>query len=282
VTFRENSKEVSGMEYKELLFEKREKIAKVTFNRPDKLNTLTSTLIDDLNRVLDEIEQDNEVRVAILTGAGSKAFSAGIDLGSPGGAPPGAEEWDRILRKNFLTFLKIWDLSKPVIAAVNGYAIAAGSNLAMICDITIASENARFGEPEVRHMSLSPMLILPWIVNNQKRLHELYYTGDTIDAREAERLGMVSRVVPSDQLEKETWRTAKKVSLIHPLTLKLTKRSIKRTYEIMGFKSALDYHRVTDTFMLNANLKEKLALYEVIRTKGMKAFLEIRDKPFEI
>ncbi len=270
------------MEYKELLFEKKENIGKVTFNRPEKLNALSPAMIDELIHVLDEIEQDNEVRVAIVTGAGSKAFSAGIELGSPGTAPPGAEEWDRILRKNFITFLKIWDLSKPVIASVNGYAIAAGSNIAMICDITIASENARFGEPEVRHMSLSPLLILPWIVNNAKRLHELYYTGDTIDAREAERLGMVSKVVPADQLEKETWRVAKRISLIHPLTLKLTKRSLKRTYEIMGFKNALDYHRANDTFMLNANLKEKLALYEIIRTKGLKAFLDVRDKPFDI
>lgn len=269
------------MEGNELLFEKKDRIAKITLNRPDKLNTLTPSMIDGLNHLFDEIEQDNDIRVAVLTGAG-KAFSAGIDMGSPGDKPPGAEVWYGILKKNYLTFMRIWDLSKPVIASVNGYAIAAGSNIAMICDITIASEKARFGEPEMRHMSLSPLLILPWVVNNAKRLHEMYYTGETIDAAEAERLGMVSRVVPADQLEHETWRTAKKCSLIHPLTQKVTKRSIKRTYEIMGIKSALDAHRDTDTFMLNANLPEKLALYEIIRTKGMKAFLEARDKPFDI
>jgi enoyl-CoA hydratase len=269
------------MNYKEILIEKKEKIAKVTFNRPEKLNTLTTLMIDELNHVLDEIEQDEDIRVMILTGAG-RAFSAGIAMGDPGETPPGAEVWHSVLKKNFQTIMKIWDLSKPVIAAVNGYAIAAGSNIAMISDITIASEKARFGEPEMRHMSLSPLLILPWVVNNVKRLHELYYTGETIDAQEAQQLGMVSKVVPADQLESEAWRTAKKVSLIHPLTQKLTKRSLKRTFEIMGIKSALDAHRDTDSFMLNANLKEKLALYEIIRTKGMKAFLEARDKPFEI
>jgi enoyl-CoA hydratase/carnithine racemase len=175
--------------------------------------------------------------------------------------------------------MRIWDLRQPVIAAVNGLAIAAGANLALVCDLTIAADTASFGEPEVRHLALSPLLLLPWLTFN-KALHELYYTGDTIPAQRAAELGLVNRVVPADQLEQETMRLAQRIALVPPLALELTKRTIKKTYEIMGLRDALDWHRMADTFLLAASTPEKEALLRHLREGGMRAFLEARDKPF--
>ena len=189
------------MDYNNLLFEKRDGIGYLTLNRPDKLNALSPALMAELRHALDVIEADPEIKVVILTGAG-RAFSAGFDIGAPEGEPEIYErqpdEWHSSLKQNIDTFLKIWHSSKPYIAAINGYTLAGACELAQLCDIKIASEQATLGEPEIRFGTGPPVLITPFSVGLAKA-KELLLMGEMISAQEAERLGMINKVVPHDQ-----------------------------------------------------------------------------------
>ncbi len=266
--------------FQDIIYDKVDNIAKVTLNRPDKYNALSQNLLRELREVLDEINDDEGIRVVILTGAGDRAFSTGFDLSS-GELMPDEAAQDRRVKSNFDTIIRIWNLRQPVISAVNGYAIAAGSNLAMVCDITVAAENAAFGEPEIRHFALSPLLLLPYITG-YKHLHYLYYTGDTVDAQEALKLGMVNKVVPLAELQDEAMRVARRIAMVPPYAVQTTKRSIKGAYEMMGFKNAMEYHRSNDALVLDASrIPEKIKIWELLRNQGFKAFLEYRDGPFK-
>jgi enoyl-CoA hydratase/carnithine racemase len=264
-----------------LLYTQDGHVAIITFNRPDKLNALSPGLMQEFERILDRINTDDEVRCLILTGAGDRAFSVGFDLDGlqmPDTTPGLTESVDY----NFRTILKIWNLRIPSIAAVNGYAVAAGSNIAMICDITVASERARFGEPEIRHGALSPLLLLPWFNGNPKMIHYLYYSGDTIGAREALDLGMVARVVPHEQLMDEALRMARRIAMVPPYAVRMTKESLRRTYESMGFMNAQYIHKANDTLVLGATgIPEKDRLFGLMEAGDMRAFLEARDGPFK-
>ena len=253
-------------------------------NRPEKHNALSQGLLAELRDALDGIEVDKDIRVVVITGAGRQAFSTGFDLNPrelATDAPHDEADWNRLIKLNFETFLRIWNLRQPVIAAVNGHAVAAGSNLALVCDITLAAENATFGEPEIRHYALSPLLLLPYFANNSKVMHYLYYSGDTIGAEEALKLGLVSKVVPQDQLLSEAQRIARRIAQVPAYAVQLTKRSIKAAYDMMGFKSTMELHRANDALVIDASqIEEKRQLMKVLMEKGLKAFLEMRDGPF--
>ncbi len=276
-----HAEEVMGYEF--LLYDESEGIATITLNRPEKLNSLSQGLLAELRTALDSIEADPEVRVVVITGAG-RAFSTGFDLtpGDRGGISIEDEsDFLRLIRLNFDTLMRIWNLRQPVITAVNGHAIAAGSNLALVADITLAAETATFGEPEIRHFALSPLLLLPYLANNSKAMHYLYYSGDTIGAEEALSLGLVSKVVPPDQLQAETLRIARRVARVPAYAVQLTKRSIKGAYEMMGFKNAMELHRANDALVLDSSqIEEKRELMSVLQEQGLREFLERRDGPF--
>lgn len=266
--------------YETIRLEREEQIAILTFNRPDKLNALSPTTMRELGHALDAIQGDPEVRCLVMTGAGDRAFSTGFDL--DGLAFPRRTDHARAnIEGNFNILIKLWDLRIPVIAAVNGYAVAAGSNIAMICDITIASDRAKFGEPEIRHLALSPMLLLPWFTSNPKMVHYLYYTGDTISARQALDLGLVAAVVPHEQLMDEARRMARRIARVPPYAVEMTKESLRRTYEIMGFRNALQAHRYIDSMVLGGgNIPEKDRFFALMESGDMRAFLAERDGPF--
>jgi enoyl-CoA hydratase/carnithine racemase len=272
------------MAYQFLLCEQADRIATITLNRPEKHNALSQELLAELRTVLDSIERDKEIRVVVLTGAGHQAFSTGFDLHPQAltvDAPKDEADWNQNIKLNFDTLMRIWNLRQPVIAAVNGHAIAAGSNLALICDITLAADNATFGEPEIRHFALSPLLLLPYLANNSKAMHYLYYSGDTISAEEALKLGLVSKVVPHDQLLPEAQRIARRIAQVPAYAVQITKRSIKAAYEMMGFKNTMELHRANDALVIDASqIEEKRKLMGVLMEKGLRAFLELRDGPF--
>jgi enoyl-CoA hydratase len=272
------------MAYEYLLFEQTDGVATITLNRPEKHNALSQGLLAELRDVLDTIEVNKDVRVVVLTGAGRQAFSTGFDLNPRElavGAPQDEADWNRSIKLNFDTLMRIWNLRQPVIAAVNGYAVAAGSNLALICDITVAAEHATFGEPEIRHFALSPLILLPYLANNSKAMHYLYYSGDTIGAEEALKLGLVSKVVSQDQLLSEAMRIARRIAQVPAYAVQLTKRSIKSAYEMMGFKNAMELHRANDALVIDASqIEEKRKLMRVLQEQGLRAFLELRDGPF--
>jgi enoyl-CoA hydratase/carnithine racemase len=256
-------------------------VAIIKFNRPDKLNALTPAMMQALDQLLDQVDSDEQVRCLVITGAGDRAFSVGFDhdgLQMPETTP----ELTAAVDSNFRIILKIWNLRIPAIAAVNGFAVAAGSNIAMICDITLAAENARFGEPEIRHGALSPLLLLPWFNGNPKMIHYLYYSGDTVSAQEALGLGMVARVVPQEQLLGEAMRMARRISMVPPYAVRMTKDSLRRAYETMGFMNAQYLHKANDTLVLGSvGIPEKDRLFGLMESGDMKAFLEARDGPFK-
>ena len=187
------------MPFETLLYDEQDGIGYLTLNRPDKLNALSPTLMAEFREALEGIEANPDVRVVILTGAG-RAFSAGFDIeteaGGPNGEPLSVDGRRSRLKYNIETFLMVWNLSKPVIAAVNGYALGGASELLQVCDVKIASDRAIIGEPEIRLGYGAPFLITPYSVN-LALAKEMMLTGDTVDAHEAARIGLVNRVVPT-------------------------------------------------------------------------------------
>lgn len=269
------------MNYDNITFEKDGNVGVLTLNRPAKMNSLSQDLMAELRDCLDAVQGDREVRCLVLTGAGDVAFSTGFDLGAAPEDRSTAEFRDHI-KLNFDTFMRIWKLRIPSIAAVNGYAVAGGSNLAMVCDIVVAAERAKFGEPEIRHYALSPLLLLPWFNGNPRMVHYLYYTGDTISAAEALQYGLVAKVVPNEDLMLESMRMAHRIAMVAPYAVEVTKDSVRQTYELMGFSNAMQYHRINDTTVITAHgIPDKDKYREARATGGLKKFLELRDGPFE-
>jgi len=265
----------------DLTFEVTGQVAVLTLNRPDKLNALTPTMMSALGRALDEIDADREISAVVITGAGERSFTAGFDL--DGLEMP--DRTDSILestRGNYDILMKIWNLRVPSIAAVNGFAVAAGMSLALICDMTIASDTASFGEPEVRHFALSPLLLMPWFANNPKVAHYLYYTGDTISSGRAAELGLVSEVVEPAVLLSRAIAIAERVAMVPRFAVEMTKESLRRSYEIMGFTSALQQHRLLDTLLLSSHgIPERDHFFDLMASGDMRAFLAARDGKFK-
>ncbi|MCI0689999.1 MAG: enoyl-CoA hydratase-related protein, partial [Sporichthyaceae bacterium] len=190
--------------YSTLLFELSDGIARVTVNRPDKLNALNAAVIAELAQAAERIETDPAVRGVVLTGAGTKAFVAGADISELAGQGPFDGKARSLAGQQMMRRLE--RCGKPVIAAVNGFALGGGCELAMACHLRVASESARFGQPEVK-LGVAPgyggTVRLPRLVGKGRAL-ELLLTGAMIDAQEAWRIGLVSRVVPADRLLAET------------------------------------------------------------------------------
>ena len=271
------------MNYQTLIFEKRDGIGYLTLNRPEKLNSLSPELMAELRQALDMIEDDPDVKVIILTGAG-RAFSAGFDIGAKEGEPEiyerSADEWRSHLKQNIDTFLKIWHSGKPYIAAINGYALAGACELAQLCDIKIASENAVLGEPEIRFGTGPPVLITPFSVGLAKA-KELLLTGETLTAQDAERCGMINRVVPADKLMAECEKTARKLIKIARVGVKFNKAAINRAFENMGFLNTI-YHNLDLVTLFDTSRTEEQETFNKIRKeKGLRAALNWRDALFK-
>ena len=188
------------MAYSTLLYDVRNGIAFVTVNRPDKLNALNDAVITELGDVARRLEREEGVRAAILTGAGPKAFVAGADIAELADCDPTRAE--ALSRKGSETFRRLERCPKPIVAAVNGFALGGGCELAMACHLRVASENAKFGQPEVK-LGITPgyggTVRLPRLVGRGRAL-ELLASAAMIDAREAWRIGLVNRVVPGERL----------------------------------------------------------------------------------
>jgi enoyl-CoA hydratase len=269
------------MGYETILYEVRSPAALVTLNRPHVLNALSSTLIHEVSEALNAAEADPAVRAVILKGAG-RAFCPGYDLKETAQKPPkGVVEWRKRLEHDVRFTLRVWDLKKPVIAAVHGFCLGGGCDLAMMCDITIAAEGTLFGEPEIRFGSGVVTMIMPWVVG-LKKSKELLYTGhDKIDAREAMAMGMVNRVVPLERLEAEAIALAKEIAQIDAEAIALTKAAINRTFEIAGLKAGIEYNLEIDTLLEAAETPERVEFNRLRKDKGLQAALAWRNARFD-
>lgn len=213
----------------------------VRLDRPEKRNALSMALIEELSETLTDLERDPEVRAVILTGAGS-VFSSGYDLSEPIGdadGVPTAEDWIQQLGNQPTHIYTIYELDIPVIAAVNGPALAGGSDLALVCDLTIASDRATFGYPAVRMGGLTATLTYPFVMGSIKHARELLYSGKTVDATEAERFGMVNRTVPHDRLLDESIAEVEEIAKVPREVVTLSKHMLNGVMEQQGFRPSV-------------------------------------------
>lgn len=267
------------MSYHTILYDVQDHILKLTFNRPEKLNAFNRELVHETIEAFQLAELDDDVHLIIVTGAG-RAFSAGYDIsGGRDEQERSAYGWRLHQRENLTFSLQPWEISKPVIAMVNGYCLAGACEFAMMCDLRVSSDQATFGEPEIRFGAGAPILITPWIVGLTKA-KELLYTGDTLDAQEALRLNMINKVVPHDTLEDETYKLARRILKIAPENLRLTKQAINKTFELMGLKQALEYNVEVVTIMENTETEVQRTFNQIKQDKGLRAALDWRDARF--
>lgn len=251
-------------------------IAWVTIDRPKKLNALSTTVMGMLSEVLAEVEADPSVKVLVLQGT-EKAFSVGYDIVEEVELGVStAEQWHAGLTNNVGLTMQVWGFSKPVIGAVSGWVLAGGCELAMACDILIATEDAQFGEPEIRFGSGPVTLLMPFILG-QKKTNELLFTGDIIDAATALELGMINQVVPAAQLAETVDKMARKIALTPLPILRFTKLALNRAYEAMGLREAVKSNLDIAAVLNSAYSEERQEFTELVASKGLGAALAWRD-----
>jgi len=247
-----------------ILMEREGRVAILTVNRPDKLNALNDQVREDMLAALAQIESDDSIGVVVITGAGEKSFIAGADIGEFAGRSP----FDQ---RHAMRSPRIFDIMssfpKPVIAMINGFCLGGGCELALSCDIRVASEKARFGQPEIK-LGLIPggggTQRLPRLVGTGHALR-LILTGDMIGAAEAQSIGLVEMVVPHEELRAKTLELAQKMAAMSPLTVKVAKEAV-RASEKMSLEEGIVYER--DLFCLCFSTEDK--------KEGVDAFLAKR------
>jgi len=247
--------------FENIIYEVADETAKITINRPP-LNILNVPTLRELTTALEKARDDTKVKVVTITGAGNRAFCAGVDVRDhfPDKIETTLEAFNRV-------FYALIDLNKPVIAVVNGYALGGGCELAMACDFVIASETAQFGQPEINVGAIPTVAtaLLPKIVS-RKKAFELILTGDSLGAAEAARIGLVNKVVPSENLEEATMKLVDKLREKSSVVLRLARMAVYQGLDL-GFRQALD--NVTDIY-LNLLMRTEDAV------EGLKAFVEKR------
>jgi len=257
------------MALENVLIEKRGRVAIVTINRPDKLNALNIATRSDILAAFDQLEKDDEVRVVVVTGAGEKAFIAGADINEFAGMTAVKQ---RAVMKGRRAFDAVEDFPKPVIAMINGFALGGGCELALACDIRIASTKAKLGQPEIK-LGIIPggggTQRLTRLIGEGKAM-ELTLTGDMISAEEAERLGLVNHVFAPEELEVKTMELANRIAELSPIALAMAKASVKNAARL-NLREGLDSE--VDLFALCFSSEDK--------EEGVRAFIEKRKPEFK-
>src|SRR2546428_5843510 len=279
-------------DYKEILYEKQRAGVLITLNRPEAMNAISRNLIKELHTALDEVKAVPKIGAVVVTGAG-RAFSAGMDQGKtasgrrrdlhwPYGIPTGQSAAEVIdsWRSESRNFMRLWEFPKPIIGAINGWAMGAGSWFALFTHITIASENAVFAQPEVRHGSNTSFM---WtLLGGYKNALRYGLTGDHIDAQEALRIGLVVKVVPPDQLIDECFKIVERIAHVPPETVKINLQIATMGLDMMGLRDALTFDKQMSApahVMLREELRKPLA--DARANKGIREYLQMRDGPFQ-
>jgi len=254
------------MGYSTIILEKKNYIAKLTLNRPERFNAVSQQMLEELLVAFDDVDKDESVRVLVITGAG-KGFCAGADVtGMPGGGAP----QQVVLGSTIIRSLRM--VEKPVIAMINGPAVGGGCALALACDMRVGSENARFMNAFVRR-GLSSGWAGPWLYPRLMGLGkamEILLTGDFLEAQEAERIGVLNKLVPTEDLEKETMALASKIAAGPPIAIRETKRLV---YE--GLESEFQ------TALQSSDKGEYVTAVTEDFLEGVKAFMEKRSAEFK-
>lgn len=247
----------------------------MTLNRPDKLNAINLAMIDDLNLALDRAEADEQIRVIVLHGMG-RAFSAGFDLEA--GTAEGDVAFKRsALRKDFDLIMRFWDSPKPTIAAIHKYCLGGALEMALACDMTVASEECRLGEPEPKFGSGSVALLLPWVTGPKQAKELLLTANDRVTAERAMQLGLVNQVTPEGQHLEAAIALARSIAVLDQTSIRLTKEAINRSCDIMGMREALLQALEIDVIIESTETEESREFNRVLETQGLKAALAWRE-----
>jgi enoyl-CoA hydratase/carnithine racemase len=249
----------------------------MTLNRPEKMNALRDDMLQVFCQIVDTVENDDSISVVVVRGNGP-CFSSGYDIGPDveGARPQYSEGSRRFFKRRYAFLDRIWECPKPFIASVHGYCLASASDLANVCDITLAADDAQFGYPAVRWGGHTHRLTYPWYMPI-KKAKEMMFTGDRISAVEAEKIGMVNRVVPRADLEKETKALAERIAMIPVSGLIVNKISMNHSYNVRGYREAMQYSfQIAET-----NLWRQEPFFEKVKSQGLGAALEYRDTKFE-
>lgn len=262
-----------------VLYEVHGPLGWIMLNRPAKLNAINTPMVDLLQRYLAEAVADDAVRVIVLTGAG-RAFCSGYDITDELEEPPSsAWEWRKVLEKDNELTMNLWACPKPTIAAVQGWVLAGGCELAMACDLIVASEDAKFGEPEIRYGSGPVTLLMPFILG-QKITNELLLTGGHLTADQALAAGLVNKVVPVADLESAVRKLAMLIVPTAPAVLRLTKLALNRAYEAMGLRQAVQENLEISAILNDADTPEQREFDRIAAEAGLKGALQWRDSRY--
>jgi enoyl-CoA hydratase/carnithine racemase len=280
------------MDWKTVKYETLGTIARISLNRPNTHNTMSAELIKDLDAAVRQADAEPDIRVIIIRGEGA-SFSAGHDL-SPSPNDPLQQDLRRRHAEGiesrldaeeeyyYEPNLTIRNLRKPTIAGLKGHVVLGGLMTALMCDLVVAEESTNLWNPSVRHTGTGgEVMVLPWEIGVRKT-KEILWTGDPISVREAERLGMINRVVKDGTLDAECLRLAERIALMPPRAVMLTKRSLNKVQEFQGMLTAFEHHLLVH--QLGHATKEAADWNTEARRRakdgGFKAWLEYRDGPF--
>jgi len=253
---------------------------RLTLNRPAKLNALSGELVGALDAAIVAAAADPQIRVIVIAGAG-RAFSAGYDLTEEAERGIGGPvAWREALAADVAATLRVLECPKPVIAQIHGYALAGGLELAMACDLVVAADGTMLGEPEIRYGSAPVTLLMPYLIG-QKKTRELLLTGDLIDAVEAERIGLINRVVPADRLAAEVDALADRLARTPPEVMGPTKLMLNRAMDAAGFRMAVEAGLDLGAIVNAADTPEQREWDAIVRRDGLKAALAWRDRRYE-
>jgi enoyl-CoA hydratase len=254
--------------YQSIVTETKDKAGVITLSREERKNAISPTMIVELFDVLKKYDDDPNILAIVLTGAGSKVFCAGADFGEVMSATTSLLDRHEEQRKFADLFKVIMGLRKPLLGRINGHALGGGFGLACSCDIVVAAEDCRFGTPEI-NVGLFPYVIMATLLRSTstpKRLMELMLTGERLDAREAQQMGLVNHVVPREQLDAKVNEIIKKITSKSPAILRLGRRAFY-TMRDMEYEKALEY--LSSVLAINT-MAEDVA-------EGITAFLEKRE-----
>jgi enoyl-CoA hydratase len=269
------------MSYETIKVRREGRVGVLTFSRPQVLNALNRTLMREVNESMTGFTADEGILAIVINGEG-RAFSAGFDMKeSAQRNTTTLDQWRSVLEADFDFIIQFWDCPKPTVAAVHGYCLAGAFELALACDVTVAADGTRFGEPEPRFGSGIIAMLLPWIAG-PKAAKELLLTGtDKVDAQRALAMGIVNHVVQAGQEVDKALEIANDMAASAPLSVQLTKRTINRSYEMMGMRQALLAALDTDVLIEAQGGPERAEFNRLRREKGLKAALEWRDSRFK-
>ena len=256
------------MSYENILVEKHDAVGLITLNRPDALNAMSSPLMADMTAALDDFEADDAIGAIVITGS-KKAFAAGADI-----KEMQSKSYAAVQAEDFITsgWERVTRCRKPVVAAVAGFALGGGCELAMMCDFILAGDNAKFGQPEIKLGIIAGAggtQRLTRFVGKSKSM-EMHLTGRMMDAEEAERSGLVSRVLPVDELLDEALKVAGEIAALSRPSVMLAKESVNRAYESTLSEGVLFERRVFHSLFAFED-----------QTEGMQAFVDKRKPDFK-